>query len=289
MSKVITVGGNTREKRILRMVVTIFIVALAAFMLTPFIWMMSSSFKREADVMAQPFQLIPSYTYIENYLRVLDLKGSQTYHFLQSYWNSIKVATLATLVSVSSSCLAGYAFARLHFRGSHVLFLLYLSQMMVPSQLTIIPRFVIFSEIGLTNNHLALILPKVVAISAVFMMRQAFLGTPGELREAAKIDGAGELRTFLQIMVPMVKPTIAAVFTVQFVGSWNSYMDPLIFINRSELYTLPLALNNFVGMEGTQYGLTMAACCLATVPVFIVFLCGQKFFMKGLTVGAVKG
>lgn len=289
MSKVITVGGNTREKRILRIVVTILIVALAFFMLTPFIWMISSSFKREADVMAQPFQLIPSYAYIENYLRVLDLKGSQTYHFLLAYWNSIKVATLATLVSVSSSCLAGYAFAKLRFRGSHILFLLYLSQMMVPSQLTIIPRFVIFSEIGLTNNHLALILPKVVAISAVFMMRQAFLGTPGELREAAKIDGAGELRTFLQIMVPMVKPTIAAVFTVQFVGSWNSYMDPLIFINKPELYTLPLALNNFVGMEGTQYGLTMAACCLATVPVFVVFLCGQKFFMKGLTVGADKG
>lgn len=289
MARVITVGGNTRSKRILQFVVTVFIIALAVFMLTPFVWMISSSFKREADVMAQPFQLVPSYAYLDNYLRVLDLKGSQTYHFLRSYWNSVKVAFLATMVSVTSSSLAGYAFAKLRFRGSTVLFLLYLSQMMVPSQLTIIPRFVIFSELGLTNNHLALILPKVVSISSVFMMRQAFMGAPDELRQAAKIDGAGEFRTFLQIMVPVVKPTIAAVFTVQFVSSWNSYMDPLIFINDPKLYTLPLALNNFVGMEGTQYGLTMAACCLATVPVFIVFLCGQKFFMKGLTVGAVKG
>ena len=109
------------------------------------------------------------------------------------------------------------------------------------------------------------------------------------MREAAKIDGASELRIFYQIMVPIIIPTIAAVCTTQFVSSWNSYMDPLIFINKSALYTLPLVLDNFVSMEATQYGLMMAACCLATVPVFIVFLCGQKFFIKGLTVGAVKG
>lgn len=289
MARVIVVGSNTRRNRVLQIAVTVFIIALTIFMLTPFVWMISSSFKREADVMAQPFQLIPSYTYLKNYVKVLELEGGHTYHFLRSYGNSIKVAVLATLVSVSSSCLAGYAFGKLRFRGSNVLFLLYLSQMMVPSQLTIIPRFVIFSAIGLTNTHLALILPKIVSVSSVFMMRQAFMSAPNELREAARIDGAGEFRTFFQIMVPMVKPTIAAVFTVQFVSSWNSYMDPLIFINKPDLYTLPLALNNFVGMEGTQYGLTMAACCLATVPVFIVFLCGQRFFMKGLTVGAVKG
>ena len=107
--------------------------------------------------------------------------------------------------------------------------------------------------------------------------------------EAAKIDGAGEFRIFYQIMVPIIVPTIAAVCTTQFVSSWNSYLDPLIFINKPTLYTLPLVLDNFVSMEATQYGLMMAACCLATVPVFIVFLCGQKFFIKGLTVGAVKG
>lgn len=167
--------------------------------------------------------------------------------------------------------------------------LLYLSQMMIPSQLTLIPRFVIFSAVGLVNTHWALILPKVVAVSATFMMRQAFLGTSEELREAAKIDGASEFRIFYQIMVPIIIPTIAAVCTTQFVSSWNSYLDPLIFINKSALYTLPLVLDNFVSMEATQYGLMMAACCLATVPVFIVFLCGQKFFIKGLTVGAVKG
>lgn len=289
MGKTSSVGGNTPRKRVMRIVVTAFIICLAVFMLFPFIWMISSAFKKPADVMAMPFKLIPDYFYPDNFLKVLGLKGGMNYHFLLSYWNSIKVAVLSTVTAVVSSCLAGYAFAKLRFRGSNILFIIYLSQMMIPSQLTIIPRFIIFSHIGLTNTHLSLILPKIVAVSATFMMRQAFLDAPNELRESAKIDGAGEFRIFFQIMAPLIKPTIAAVFTVQFVSSWNSYMDPLIFINKPQLYTLPLALNNFVGMEGTQYHLTMAACCLATVPVFIVFLLGQKFFMKGLTVGAVKG
>lgn len=115
------------------------------------------------------------------------------------------------------------------------------------------------------------------------------MGVPDDLREAAKVDGAGEYRIWGQIMVPMVKPTIAAVSTVQFLDSWNSYLDPLVFISHWRKWTLPLALNQFIGAETTQYNLIMAGCCLAVVPVFVVFLCGQKYFLKGLTVGAVKG
>lgn len=294
MSKQLTAGGRltTSGKSasgIKRYFFSLIIIFLSIFMLTPYVWMVSASLKREMDVFSNDVGFFPSYLYLDNYKTVLGLKGGTNYRFALSYWNSIKVAICATTMAVVSSCMAGYAFAKLKFRGSNFLFLLYLSQLMVPSQLTIIPRFVIFSEIGLTNNHLSLILPKIVSVSSTFMMRQAFMGVPNELREAAKIDGAGEFRIFLQVMVPMVRPTLAAVATVQFLNSWNSYMDPLIFINKSELYTIPLALNNFVSMEGTRYGLTMAACCFATIPVFIVFLCGQKFFMKGLTVGAVKG
>ncbi len=289
MANTKVVGSNTPKKRFFRILMVILIIGLCLLMLSPFIWMIGASLKKEADVMKQGVGLFPTYWYPQNYLRVLGFAGKTNYHFLQGYWNSIKVAAISAAVAGVSSCLAGYAFAKLKFRGSNVLFLLYLSQMMIPSQLTLIPRFVIFSAVGLVNTHWALILPKVVAVSATFMMRQAFLGTSEELREAAKIDGASEFRIFYQIMVPIIIPTIAAVCTTQFVSSWNSYMDPLIFINKSALYTLPLVLDNFVSMEATQYGLMMAACCLATVPVFIVFLCGQKFFIKGLTVGAVKG
>lgn len=280
--------GNFRSRGV-RILVTLLIIALAVFMMIPFFWMLSASFKTEADVMATPFRLFPGYFYPDNYKRVLGIGSPTNYHFIRSYWNSVKVAVCATAVAAASSTMAGYAFAKLRFKGSNALFILYLTQLMIPSQLTLIPRFVIFNEIGLVGTHWALILPKTVAVSAVFMMRQAFMSVPDELRESARMDGAGEFRIFLRIMTPMVRATVAAIATVQFMASWNSYQDPLIFISNWQKWTLPLALNSFVGAEVTQYNLTMAACSMATVPVFIVFLCGQKYFLRGLTLGAVKG
>ena len=282
---------ESTSRKIIRVIMTLLIIALTVMMIIPFVWMVSASFKTEADVMKIPIDWIPNYFYIDNYLKVLSIgtNSSTNYHFGLAYWNSIKVSVISTVVALVSATMAGYAFAKLKFKGSNVLFIIYLAQMMVPSQLTLIPRFVMFSEMGLTNSHLALIVPNIIAVSATFMMRQSFIGAPDELREAAKIDGAGEYRTFLQVMVPLVKPTIAAQATVQFLGAWNSYLDPLVFISNWRKWTIPLALNQFVGAEVTQYNLTMAACCMAVIPVFVVFLCGQKFFLKGLTVGAVKG
>jgi multiple sugar transport system permease protein len=282
---------ESTSKLIIRIVITLIIIAVTIMMLVPFLWMISASFKTEKDVMAIPIQWIPSYFYPNNYAKVLSIgtKSSTNYHFVLSYWNSLKVATISTVVAVLSSTMAGYAFAKLKFKGSNVLFIVYLAQMMVPSQLTLIPRFVIFSQLGLTNTHFALIAPKIIAVSSTFMLRQSFLSAPDDLREAAMIDGAGEYRIWGQIMVPLVKPTIAATATVQFLDAWNSYLDPLVFISNWRKWTLPLALNQFIGAEVTQYNLIMAACCMAVVPVFIVFLCGQKYFLKGLMVGAVKG
>lgn len=279
------------SKVIVRFLMTLLILGVAFLMIVPFLWMISASFKTERDVMKIPIEWIPKYFYIDNYLDVLGInsRSSTNYHFGLAYWNSIKTSVFCMAVSVLSSALAGYAFAKLKFRGSNVLFIIYLAQMMVPSQLTLIPRFVIFTEVGLVNSHWSLILPKIVAVSSTFMMRQAFMGAPDELRDAARIDGAGEFRIWSQVMVPLVKPTIAATATVQFLDAWNSYLDPLIFLPNWRKWTLPLALNQFVGTEATQYNLTMAACCLAVVPVFIVFLIGQKYFLSGLTVGAVKG
>ena len=156
MAKINTVGSNTPKNRITRFVVTVFIVALTIFMVSPFIWMVSAALKKEADVMTTQLQLIPGYFYPDNFLKVLGFNSASDYHFVRSYWNSIKVGVLSTIVSVSSSVLAGYAFAKLKFKGSGALFILYLSQMMIPSQLTLIPRFVIFSEIGLTGSHWSL-------------------------------------------------------------------------------------------------------------------------------------
>ena len=277
------------SKKVARILITIVIILVTLVMIVPFVWMISASFKTEADVMKIPIEWIPKYFYPDNYKRVLSIgtTSSTNYHFGLAYFNSIKVAVISTVVAITSATLAGYAFAKLKFKGSNVLFIIYLAQMMVPSQLTLIPRFIMFMQLGWMNTHLSLIVPKIIAVSSTFMLRQSFLSTPDELREAARIDGAGEYRA--QVMLPLVKPTIAATATVQFLDAWNSYLDPLVFISNWKKWTIPLALNQFVGTEVTQYNLTMAACCMAVVPVFIVFLFGQKFFLKGLSVGAVKG
>lgn len=278
-------------KKVTTFLVAVLICVFALLMIVPFIWMISASLKQQKDVMTIPIQWIPSYWYPDNYLRVLNIGNASAtdYHFLLAYWNSIKISVINTLISITTAALAGYAFAKLKFRGSKFLFLLYLSQMMIPSQLTLIPRFTIFSLFNLTSTHLPIILPKLIAVSAVFMMRQAFMGIPDELRESAQIDGAGEYHIWWKIMLPVVLPTLGALATVQFLDSWNAYLDPLVFLSNWRLRTLPLALNQFISEEGTQYNLIMAACCLSVLPVFMVFLFGQKFFIKGLVTGSVKG
>lgn len=273
-----------------KLIMTIILTLIAVMMIVPFVWMVSASFKYERDVMKIPIQWIPKNPTWDNYKEILHIDTkSKDYHFMLAYWNSIKVTVSATLISVITAMMAGYAFAKLRFPGSNIIFIIYLAQMMVPSQLTLIPRFVMFSAMEMTNTHFSIVAPKLIAVSATFMMRQAFTSVPNELRESAMIDGSGEWRTWWQIMVPQIKPTIGALATVQFLDSWNSYLDPLIFLSDWRLRTLPIALNQFVSEEGTQYNLVAAACCLTVIPVFIIFLCGQKFFIKGLTVGAVKG
>jgi multiple sugar transport system permease protein len=284
-------GSGGKSINFTRLFFTVIIIGLSVIMIIPFIWMISASFKMQRDVMTIPIKWIPDYFYPDNYLHVLNIKGagSRNYNLLLAYRNSVKLAVINTLGALTSASLAGYAFAKLKFPGSRALFIIYLAQLMVPAQLTLIPRFVLFSALGLTSTHWPLILPNLIAVSSVFMLRQAFISIPGEMRESAMIDGAGEFRIWWNICLPMVTPTLGALATVQFLDSWNGYLDPLIFLSNWRLHTLPLALNQFVGDTFSQDNLTMAACCLAVVPVFIVFLCGQKFFVKGLTIGSVKG
>ena len=283
---------NRVWKRIPNILVTIMLCLFALMMITPFIWMLSASFKPENEVMAVPLKWIPETFTWNNYKKVLNINtpvGATNYQLLRAYGNSIVVSVCSTVLSVSSSALAGYAFAKLRFKGSNVLFILYLAQMMVPTQLTLIPRFTLFKELELVNNHMSLILPKVVSVSSTFLIRQAFRGLPHDLREAAKLDGASEFKIFGSVMLPLIKPTLGAIATVEFLESWNAFLDPLIFLPDWSKRTLPIALNQFMSDEVIQYNLIMAACCLAVIPVFIVFLCGQKYFLKGITVGAVKG
>ena len=274
-----------------RIVFTVLLGLLAFTMLVPFFWMLSASMKRALDVTKIPIEWIPKYFYPNNYLDVWNVAGRAKvdYHFGLAYFNSLKIAFFNVIGAVLTSSLAGYAFAKLKFKGRDVLFLLYLSTMMIPSQITLIPKFVIFDKLGIIGTHLTLILPGIFTITGTFLMRQYFTQIPDELRESARIDGAGEFTIWARIMLPMARSSMAALAMMVFLWAWNNYLDALVFLPNWRLYTIPLALTNFIEESSTQYNLMMAAASSALIPVFIVFIIGNKQFVKGLTAGAVKG
>ena len=294
IAKAKSVGSSGRKNRgeiFCRIVYTVLLGLLAFTMIIPFIWMLSASMKHELDVTKIPIEWIPKYFYPNNYLEVWNIGGNAKvdYHFGLAYFNSLKIAFFNVIGAVLTSCLAGYAFAKLKFKGRDVVFLLYLSTMMIPSQITIIPKFVIFDKLGMIGTHATLILPGIFTITGTFLMRQYFMQIPNELRESAKIDGASELCTWWRIMLPMAKSSMAALAMMVFLWTWNNYLDALVFLPNWRLYTIPLALTSFIEESNTQYGPMMAAAASALIPVFIVFVIGQKQFVKGLTAGAVKG
>ena len=275
----------------LRIIFTILLGGLAFTMIIPFLWMLSASMKHALDVTAIPIKWIPDYFYPNNYKEVWNIGGNAKgdYHFALAYFNSLKIAVINVTGAVLTSCLAGYAFAKIKFRGRDAVFLLYLSTMMIPSQITIIPKFVIFDRLGMIGTHWTLILPGIFTITGTFLMRQYFTQIPDEVRESAKIDGASEFTIWRKIMLPMAKSSMAALAMMVFLWTWNNYLDALVFLPNWRLYTIPLALTSFIEESTTQYHLMMAAASSAIIPVVIVFIIGNKQFVKGITAGAVKG
>jgi len=291
MGKKRRLSGDRIKRFTLKMIFTMIVGALAISMVTPFIWMLSASMKLPLDVMKLPIKWIPEYFYPDNYKKVWNIGGisARDYHFGLAYWNSIKIAAINLCGAVLTSTLAGYAFAKIKFRGRDALFLIYLATMMIPSQVTLIPKFVMFNSMGITGTHLTLILPGLITITGTFMMRQYFMQIPDELQESARVDGANEFLIWARIMVPIAKPSMASLAMVVFLWNWNSYLEPLVFLSDWRLYTIPIALTNFIEESVTEYNLIMAAAASALIPAFLVFLLGQKFLVKGLVSGAVKG
>ncbi|QHQ63691.1 ABC transporter permease subunit [Anaerocolumna sedimenticola] len=283
---------SLKSKGILvKVLLTIIIAIIGITMIIPFIWMLSASMKISADVMELPIRWIPKSFNLNNYKEVWNIGGGATrdYHFGLAYFNSLKIAFINLIGAVLTSTLAGYAFAKIDFRGRNILFLGYLATMMIPSQVTLIPKFVMFSKINLLGTHLTLILPGIITVTGTFLMRQYFMQIPDELKESAYIDGANEFQIWAHIMVPIAKPSMASLAMIVFLWNWNNYLDALVFLSNWRLYTIPVSLTNFIEETSTQYNLVMAASASALIPVFIVFLAGQKFFVKGLMSGAVKG
>lgn len=269
-----------------KLILTIVIALVGVIFLLPFAWMISASLKIEEEVLTFPIQWIPKqFNAVENYKKVWT--GSLSFTLL--YWNSIKVTLLTTLTSATVSALAAYAFAKIQFKGRELLFMIVLATFMVPPQTLLVTQFLLYRWIGLYDTHLGLILLNSFSVFGTFMLRQFFMSVNHEIIEAARIDGAGHLRIFFRIALPLIKPAIATYSILRFIWTWNDFQSPLIFLNSELLYTIQIGVKSFADDHGSIYSLMMAASVSAIVPLLIVFVIGQKHVIEGVQLGGVKG
>lgn len=272
------------KKKIGLGVIVLILLLVAAVMIFPFLWMVLGSLKLKSELFATPMHLLPETPIWGNYARIFEKVP-----FLQFYYNTAKVAVLATLGQVLTCALSAYAFSKLQFRGRDTLFLLYLATMMIPYQVTMIPQYELLNNLGLLNTHAALIILRWFSPFGVFLLRQFFITIPDSLIEAARIDGAGESRIFFQFMVPLAKPAFATLITLTFLNAWNEFMGPLIYLNDKSKYTLQIGIRYFQQEFGTDYTLIMGATTLSLIPILIIYIFAQKYFIEGIASSGLKG
>lgn len=256
----------------------------AVTMIFPFVWMLLSSVKGQAELLRMPPTFWPERFRWENYRKVLE-----AIPFFRYFLNSLVTALVNTFAGIMTSALAGYVFAKYKFRGKEIIFWIMIACMMIPYDTLIIPLYKIMVKLHWTNTYWVLTVPFFVNIFGLFMMRQFMESIPDEYIEAAEIDGCGQYRTFFNVVLPMVKPAAAALFIFIFMGSYNSFLWPLINVNSRELFTLPIGMASLTTDKKSEFELLMAASTLAVIPVFAVFCAAQKHIVEGLTMGGVKG
>ena len=261
---------------------------LAIFFVFPFWWMFTSAFKTPIDIFEFPPPLLPHTWNWSNFSTVFTFQP-----FAQQYFNSIYIALIVTSLNLLISSLAGYSFARIKFAGSSVIFIVLLSALMMPAEVTIVPNYIFMKTLGLSNSQLPLILLPIFGgngIVTTFMMRQFFLALPNELEDAARMDGLGRWGIFWKIAMPIARPALAAVAIITFLNVWNSFLEPFIFLSDPKLFTLPLALTNFRDDYGTpMWNVQLAATTLSIIPVLVFYIMAQRQVIESFASSGVKG
>jgi len=260
------------------------IIVTVIYML-PFFWMVSTSFKADYELYEYPAPLLPDKLIFENY------KLAVTYFPFWKYFRNTLIITLGSVIGVLFSCpLAAYSFAQLEWKGKNLVFYLLIATMMLPNFVTLIPVFVIFSKLNLVNTFWPLILPSFLGQPFfIFLLRQFFLSLPTSLFDAARIDGASELQIYTKIALPLTKPALIVVALFQFLGSWNDYLGPLIYLTNENKYPLSLGLPQFLSQYGTHWNWMMAAATITVIPVLIFFIFTQKQLVEGIKFTGSKG
>ena len=267
---------------------TVLLYALLVFcafiMLIPFAWMLSASLKLDKDVFGFPIKWIPEDIRWQNYQEIWT-----TIPLLQFIKNTAKLTIIVTFLQLLTSSFAAYAFAKLHFKGRNLLFLGYIATIAMPWHVYMVPQFIMMRYFNLNNTHLSIIFLQAFSAFGVFLMKQFYEGVPDELCEAARIDGMSEYRIWAQIMLPLSKPALSTLTIFTFVNTWNDFLGPLLYLTKMELKTVQIGLRMFISQYSSEYGLIMAASVVSLIPVIIVFLALQKFFVQGVASTGLKG
>lgn len=267
-----------------RVVLYVVLIALAALMLIPFAWMLSASLKLDKDVFLFPIKWIPENPRWANYVDIWT-----KIPLAKFVLNTTKLTIIVTILQLFTSSFAAYAFAKLKFKHRDLLFLAYVSTIAMPWQVYMVPQFIMMRSMGLNDTHLAIICLQAFSAFGVFMMRQFYQGIPDELCEAARIDGMNEYQIWYRIMLPLSKPALSTLTIFTFVSTWNDFLGPMIYLKTEAKKTLQIGLRMFISQYSSEYGLIMAASVLSLIPVLIVFLSLQKYFVEGIAATGVKG
>ncbi|MGM0879021.1 MAG: carbohydrate ABC transporter permease [Bacillota bacterium] len=275
---------GTVKKKLSSFSAHIVLIVASILFLIPFIWMVSTSLKPLNQLFTFPPEWIPKPVMWSNYLDAMSYIPFFTY-----LKNTLIITIFSTIGAVISCPIVAYSFAKLKWPGRNILFIITIGVMMIPGQVTMIPLFLIFEKIGLVGTPYPLIIPAFFGVPFyIFLLRQFFMGLPDSLREAAKIDGAGEFRIYWQIMLPLAKPAVLAVGLFQFMASWTDFIGPLLYLTDSVQFTISLGLQQFQSQKGSEWGLMMAISTMMTIPVIILFFFLQKTFIRGITFSGIK-
>jgi multiple sugar transport system permease protein len=258
-------------------------VTLLVF-LTPFVWMLATALKPASEVFATPPKLFGSQVRFQNFSEAWNYVPFGRYML-----NGLFVSVMGTLLVCVTSTFAAYAFARLWFKGREALFLLYLVTLMVPQEVMIVPMFILMQRFGWTNSYQALILPWAFSAFGTFLLRQFFLNIPKELEEAALVDGANRLHVLVRVILPIARPAVAVLAVFTFINYWNSFLWPLIILNSTDLFTVPVGLNGFLGQQGNQWHLLMAAATISMLPTVLMVLFLQRHLVRGIAMSGLGG
>lgn len=276
--------ANLKKVKLSRIVLYLFLIFISVLMLIPFIWMLSASLKFDKDVFTVPIQWVPKNPRWRNYVDIWKRIPLMTF-----VKNTFKLTVIVTIMQIFTSSFAAYSFAKLDFKFKNLLFLGYIGTIAVPWQVYMVPQFIMMRSFGLNDTHLAIIFLQAFSAFGVFLMRQFYQSIPDELCEAARIDGMNEYQIYGKIMLPLSKPALSTLVIFTFVGTWNDFLGPLIYLTSEKKKTIQIGLRMFIGQYSSDYGLIMAASVISLIPVLIVFLSLQKYFVEGIASTGIKG